>query len=333
MFFETFGTHYAVRAMMGAQILKEGVIKSEYLASKVAEETSYSGSASIPVKAVQVSPEFKISNAQSEENRSNKGFEDFRIINQFGATRLVSDMKEWDFETTNLESVEPVRVMLNAIPDLLRPQLFPVENEEEVRRLAALRETMNIHLLNYLNRQTWDYSPVPQAMSYVMHVNLDMIYPINRQDNEVLTDGITDIYGKVEIFVDGHKRSTPWEIKYENYETFKAEGYTGKPEAEVLLPVFPKYVKRGNRWEVTYPKHTVEFKWELYDADTGKDTTISKDSLKITLDEQYYRARLIQKDKRVSYSGAGTFDLWFKFQSKPVRVGDVTENPPDWFEF
>ncbi len=257
-FFDDFGTHHALRAMLGGKISVETMVSSKEMAQALTKTTKSNYSASIPIKAATVSAETSFENKKSESLKREDSTSTTKLVAVGGV--IGANMDSWQLDSYDPSSMYPIKVMLEPIHELIRPQLFDSKDASDETAINALRKRMASEWSRYIAELEANNKPVEGMDPFAYRVTINYVKCTKQDDNEVVLGGNNepDIYGTISV-INATKAPLPGNVMLVTASTLptELEGY------EILGKAFDRAadnnyeVKKGTKLPVTPNTQTV----------------------------------------------------------------------------
>ncbi len=340
-FFENFGTHYAVRAMIGAKAWEFREMDQSSVEQAITDSTTTSSEVTVPVKAVTLGVKSEKTDSESTELKQSKS-EGSIEIGSFGGS-FVGELEEWEFEADDTVSMEPLRVMLKPVWELIRPQYFPVQNESEIKGIRELQLRMQRELAAYIGRKT---RQIPDANPFFFEFSIDSLVCTNPADKEVGEDKFPDLTGTLSLATVDSSIAEPtlWDTaKDENRKSFSFESSTAprttKDKELLFSPIVyqrlmsPDLVEIEGVTYAKYPETVFVLYYNLYDEDWTGRQRIGTGMELIPVDGWVAHPHFKLREKTIQFSadGAGDFELKFSLRTKGIEFEKQVQSHPDWY--
>ena len=340
-FFKTFGTHWVIRSMIGGKMWTETTIEASALSDIIAKETTVSADLSVPVKGGSIGGGYEYSVGEvNEKASSNKLMTS--VTKGFGGD-LVADMEEWTLDPGQTETMEPLRVMLRPVSELIRPQLFPITKWDQVNAIHELAVLMDKALDTYIKRETANYNPPPPIFPMMVEVSVSAIECRTATDGG-LRDSYPDVSGEITIEDNGQLVATPLSISEDDYIEMKPGDKTKEPSGSYKFVVMPSYEKDAQgRWRIRIPEHQIVVSGMLTEWDTGSSQRFGGVNTHEIggLVPFVNRDFLIPQDMipdhstsvKMNLDHAGSFFFYVTIYAKKIQTPTDHFSHPGWFDF
>ncbi|MBZ0165851.1 MAG: hypothetical protein K8I00_03520, partial [Candidatus Omnitrophica bacterium] len=252
---------------------------------------------------------------------------------------MMGDIDEWELDTDNTQDMEPLRVLLRPVWDLLRGPLFPLQSVQQANSVEDLRAQMQVELEAYIRRETADFQPPPTTKPYMLKTMVDYFSCTKADDFEVFANAKPEIYGYIKLWHNGNLVATPLDISESSPEEMDTKGVlmTNQTDKQASVILIPEYYKDGGgRWQVRYPETKMKVTWKITEDDTSGDTLVSSSFYEYTRSRNSgYEAGAHTELKDFGKSGAGSYQISVSFV--PEVLNPVSEKSahqhPNWNDF
>ena len=193
-FFETFGTHYPLRAMLGGMAFYEKLYSADEIGKAISHTTSASASATVPVKAAEVSAEVGFSRSKEESSKEKNSSETGKYWAIGGSTG--ADYPGWSLGDQS-KDFAAIKVDLREIWELIWPEKMGDSDATAANNTLKIQKTMKSMLARYLDEEQRSISESPSYRPRMFSVRVDMIKLV-----EDLDDGSNgpDFWGYVSLY-------------------------------------------------------------------------------------------------------------------------------------
>jgi hypothetical protein len=321
-FFEIFGTHYPVSTLYGGLRYTQQYVKSEEAASRLQKGWKAGYEKKAQVYGVEVAASLGFSETTTNESASGSSVDTSGTIS-YGTLAPGSQT-----------SMEPIKVHLEPIVELILPTLFAATSAGEVEAVNQKRTAMRSHLDVYL---TPSAGTVASRSPRVFEMKVTSVTLIDEDDD--FTGPAPELYQSIYIIGRKQEAAAAKEISSANaWSKTAGERVPLEKNQKLSLKehvartvVFPKAVKRADGgWDADYElaKYDFQIHVNLYEHDnTATDYITGNRTVKVTelAAKGVLAGSPMEGSFDVSGDGAGTVRVKYQLQEAPF---DKVQNPP-----
>ncbi len=202
-FFESFGTHYALRAMLGGIAFYEKSYSVDEIGKAISRTTSASVYGTVPVKAVEISTEVGFTQSKEHSSKEKKSLAEGYHWAAGGSTG--AGYESWSLGDMT-KDYEAIKVDLREIWELIWPEKMGDTDAASSDNTRAIQQTMKTMLARYMDEEQRSISESPSYRPRVFSVRIDSI-----KLTEDLDDGYNgpDFWGYVSLYAARRNPSMP----------------------------------------------------------------------------------------------------------------------------